>query len=116
MHLLFGLLFGISTLFSAQGDHDTDHYVYNGTEATIVISVDYKDQANNPSQGSAMYSIPSGTAMVIGQLTAQTDFVEPTSYFTFTILSGDTGTDPNKKESWTLEKISDTKARYQCIL
>ncbi|UKN02204.1 hypothetical protein K6119_01565 [Paracrocinitomix mangrovi] len=95
---------------------DTDHYVINATDQTIIVSVDYKDKANNPGQGSAMYTIPSGTALVISNVEGLDKFMHPTDYFTYSILTSGIQTDLNTPDMWILEKISDTKARYQCTI
>ncbi|MCB9224091.1 MAG: hypothetical protein H6582_07955 [Crocinitomicaceae bacterium] len=116
MNALLGVLLSITSFFISQGNHDTEHYLINNSEGMFAITVELKDNVNDPTFGTTMYSIAPGEAVIISVVKGKAEFVHPTSYFKYKFLSDAHGNDLNIAENWVFEKISDTKARYQITL
>jgi hypothetical protein len=99
-----------------QGNKDTEHLIINNTDQNFVITVELIDRSNDPAFGTAMYEVPAGAAMIVSQVDAKTEFVEPTSYYRYKIMAGKTEVDLNKKSNWMIESLSETKRRYQLTI
>lgn len=113
--LLLTILAFISLSFQ-DGKLNTDHMIVNNTNENFVITVELLDRSNDPTFGTAMYEIPAGSAMIVSQIQGKNEFIAPTTFYKYHIMSGKTGVNINEPDNWTYDSVSESNRRYQIIL